>query len=170
MKGILTIIITLTFGLLIGWNLKSFYTSSENVQYQDRLQKQLDNQIEDSLTNKKNEPLLKILIENSPTETYFEEDFEFNQQSLDYLGQIGNYKVVKYQSEFGPGSKGNYKVIFYNSDNSFYGFYQPLADLGQVYPMNNDSMWIDNIGLDLKNKLPDSLQFGPDLWITLYKN
>lgn len=159
----------LLVGFAIGWFSKGLNTTTKVIQYQDKLQQKVDQQINKSENGHEKHALIQILIENSPDFVFFEEDFDYNQQSIDYLGKIGHYKVIKYKAEFGSSSKGNYKVIFFNEDNSFYGFYQIFMDLGQVYPTDNDSLQIYHLGIDMKSALPDSLQFGPELWIELNK-
>ena len=113
--------------------------------------------------------LLQILINNSPSGIYFEEEREFPDriQTLDYLGIIGDFKVIKYFAEFGPSHKASTKLVLYTMENQYYGHYLPFADYGQIYKLNNDSISVGFEGLSLSSPPPDSVQYGPELWMRL---
>ena len=119
----------------------------------------------------KNQSLLQILFNNSPSGIYFEEESEFPDriQELQYLGIVGNFKVIKYFAEFGPSHKGSTKLVLYTMENQYYGHYLPFADYGQIYKTSSDSVSVGFVGMSLSSTPPDSVQYGPELWMRLVK-
>jgi len=155
MKKALFILLVLVSGIAIGWGLKGI---NEPQSFSPKNKEK---------PSKESKPLIQKLIENSPKDIFFEEDYGYNRQSFEFIGQVGNYKVVKYTSEFGPGSKSNYKLIFYDTINTFRGYYSPFLGFGQIYIQDENSLSIDFQEIDLRKSLPDSILVGSDAWMVL---
>ena len=160
MQKLSIILLAVVVGLIIGW----FAGSGSDT-----------NKIEESVSEIEIEPkaqpaspLIQELIQSSPNYVYHQEEYPTNREVLQYLGQVGTYKVVKYFAEFGPSGKAMKKVIFYSKDNTYIGFYTPVGDMGQVYP-DGDSMVIDLQTISLAGPLPDSVEIGPEMYLKLHR-
>lgn len=125
MKRIITIILILVAGILIGWFLKEMNTSKEIIQYQDRLYRQVDALIEDSIklaisTKTQMEDTIAIPYDLQKLHLTENIDFTSGGISKEYQnkycdnakdGFYGRYHLIDKSSRLLPAFKGEIDIF-----------------------------------------------------------
>ncbi len=176
MKKITTIVLAIFFGIGIGWFLHSNLLSSKFNSFTYQLQKEIDDikYLNDSHENKRSS--LETILSNTPDYVVLKSNKNKNLDGygLSDWGKIGRYRIIVLEAhEEGDSNTSELlrvvkRIIFYDSNLNYTGYY-PIRNFGTTYKYNQDSISINDNLFDLRTRLPDSIEIGPQWYLKLVK-